>query len=405
MRRHSAPPAPRGMRIVALAAGLAIVVVGASAVPWTISPRDFSAGGDPPARVIGVIATIPTGVCPIGVAVDNVNGLVYVADFSSDNVTVINGATNSVVGAVSIPVYGGSPWGVATDPVNGNIYVSYWAPVFNYTSGEPLPNGSVYVIDPVTERLSGSIAVQAQPGGLAVDSTTGEVFVADNAATNVSVINESSVQVAATIQVGYYPGSPAVDAASGNVYVTTEESVKVIDGATRAVLRSISVPGVQDIAVDVATDALYASTGSNLTTVNLSTGEVDGTFVAGMFLLGIAVDPQTGYLFAADFGRANELGNVSVIDAETNAIVERIPVGINPGYVAFDPRNDFVYVTNCHSNDVTVIDAKIAPPGSVDLLIGVLAGAGVGMGAIATIVVRSRPRGAPHASHANDSNG
>lgn len=61
------------------------------------------------------IATIPAGVAPDAIAYDNANGLIYVANLESNNLTVIDGVSQTVVG--SIPV-GDGPNSVAivTDP-------------------------------------------------------------------------------------------------------------------------------------------------------------------------------------------------------------------------------------------------------------------------------------------------
>jgi len=68
-----------------------------------------------------VIATIPVGIEPVGVAYDPSNGYIYVANSISNSVSVIDGANNTVI--ATIPV-GLGPWGVAYDPSNGYIYVT-----------------------------------------------------------------------------------------------------------------------------------------------------------------------------------------------------------------------------------------------------------------------------------------
>ena len=46
---------------------------------------------------------------------------------------------------------------------------------------------------------------------------------------------------------------------------------------------------------------------------------------------------------------------VSVIDPATNTVVATIPVGDSPYGVAINPTNGLVYVTNVHSNTVSVV--------------------------------------------------
>jgi YVTN family beta-propeller protein len=47
--------------------------------------------------------------------------------------------------------------------------------------------------------------------------------------------------------------------------------------------------------------------------------------------------------------------NVSVIDSTTNSVIATIPVGSGPQFIAFNPNNGDMYVTNRGSNDVSVI--------------------------------------------------
>ncbi|MCL4324933.1 MAG: hypothetical protein M1144_05680, partial [Candidatus Thermoplasmatota archaeon] len=64
-------------------------------------------------------ATTATGSSPWGVAYDSGNGYVYVANYGSNNVSVLSGA--KVV--ASVPV-GTSPSGVGYDSANGYVYVT-----------------------------------------------------------------------------------------------------------------------------------------------------------------------------------------------------------------------------------------------------------------------------------------
>jgi YVTN family beta-propeller protein len=69
-----------------------------------------------------VIATIPVGSLPAGVAVTPDGSKVYVANENGNNVSVIDTATNTVVGS-PIPV-GGTPICVAVNPDGSKVYVT-----------------------------------------------------------------------------------------------------------------------------------------------------------------------------------------------------------------------------------------------------------------------------------------
>src|SRR5580704_8735427 len=75
--------------------------------------------------VAGAQGTIPVGSSPRAVAVNPATNKVYVANYDSGTLTVIDGATNVPV-AVTV---GGKPIAVAVNPVSNKVYVA------NYDSG------------------------------------------------------------------------------------------------------------------------------------------------------------------------------------------------------------------------------------------------------------------------------
>ena len=69
----------------------------------------------------GNIVNIYNGLYPNGVAYDPANNYVYVTNGGSNSVSVINGATNTVVNSITV---GSEPYGVAYDPANNYVYVT-----------------------------------------------------------------------------------------------------------------------------------------------------------------------------------------------------------------------------------------------------------------------------------------
>jgi YVTN family beta-propeller protein len=72
------------------------------------------------AQGYSVIATIPVGKSPWGVAINPTNNLVYVTNGGSNTVSVIDDTATVVA---TIPV-GDGPYGVAINPTNGLVYVT-----------------------------------------------------------------------------------------------------------------------------------------------------------------------------------------------------------------------------------------------------------------------------------------
>jgi len=121
--------AKRGLLIVMIAVSIAILLL-----PFGLNSGRNNPGGYVKytldlinnTLINGNFVNTGNGMGPWGIAYDPSNGYIYVANFGSDTVSVIDGATNTVI--ATIPV-GYGPEGIAYDPSNGYIYVT------NYVSG------------------------------------------------------------------------------------------------------------------------------------------------------------------------------------------------------------------------------------------------------------------------------
>jgi YVTN family beta-propeller protein len=205
--------------LVGLAGTLVLpVVIGVSALRGAVS--NARAGADDPT----VIATIPIGWGgrdPEGVAVNPSTNLIYVANEGSDNVSVIDGASNAVVTTVAVGSY---PWGVAVNPSTNLIYVA--------NEG----SDNVSVIDGASNAVVATVAVGSNPSGVSVNSDTNRIYVANHGSTNVSVIDGASNAVVATVAVGTYPYGVAANPNSNRIYAANywDETVSVIQDGSGA---------------------------------------------------------------------------------------------------------------------------------------------------------------------------
>ncbi len=72
----------------------------------------------------------------------------------------------------------------------------------------------------------------------------------------------------------------------------------------------------------------------------------------------LAASKTRNQVYAASQGTPGARGVVSVIDAETNRIAVRVPVGKLPSGLAVDSAGDRLYVANTGSNSVSVVDVS-----------------------------------------------
>jgi YVTN family beta-propeller protein len=251
-----------------------------------------------------VVATIPVGLGPVGVAYDDGNNEVYVADSASSNVSVISGTTNTVVATIPVGV---GPFGVAYDSANGEVYVANDA------------SNNVSVISGTTNTVVATVPVGTEPIALAYDSGMDEVFVANQGSDYVSVISTATNTVVATVPVGPEPLAVAYDSGNGEVYVPWTTGTGKLPG-------TVSV-------------------------ISGTTNTVVATVPVGSLPVAVAFDSGNGELYVVN----EDSGNVSVISGATNKVVATIPVGSYPWGLAYDRANGDLYVANDVSNNVSVI--------------------------------------------------
>lgn len=159
-----------------------------------------------------LVAVVPVGLDPFGVAVDNQTNTVFVANTGSNNVTAINASSAKPI--ASIPV-GIGPTGLAFDPIGGDVFVADGG------------SGTVSVIASANLSVTATLMVGTDPIGVAVDPVDGSVFVANNGSDNVSVLSATRSAVVRSVPVGSGPFGAAWDNASDEVYVTNDGSANV----------------------------------------------------------------------------------------------------------------------------------------------------------------------------------
>jgi YVTN family beta-propeller protein len=101
----------------------------------------------------------------------------------------------------------------------------------------------------VAYTVTATIAVGNLPSGVAVDPTTGNVYVTNNEDDTVSVIDEATDTVTTTVGAGGFPDAVAVDPTTHTAYVTneTDDTVSVIsaDGDPQAGWAGLGVPAIR----------------------------------------------------------------------------------------------------------------------------------------------------------------
>lgn len=158
-----------------------------------------------------VDTTVPVGMHPLGIAVNSFTNKMYVTNFESDTVSVIDGATNTVIDTIAVG-NGSYPSAVAVDMNKNVIYVTN------------VRKDTVSVIDGATNTIIDTIPVGNAPRDIVVDQYNHNVFVTNILENTVSVIDDATNTVIDTIPVGDNPWKITAHPSYGKVYLTNRYS-------------------------------------------------------------------------------------------------------------------------------------------------------------------------------------
>jgi YVTN family beta-propeller protein len=286
-----------------------------------------------------VLTTIAVGSQPVALAIYTHTRKVYVANQSSNNVTVIDEATGSTA---TIPA-GWYPTAVAVNATTNKIYVTN-----QY-------NNTVTVIDGISSSTV-TVAVGGSPQALDINQVPNEIYVANYGSNSVTVINGAN-NATSTVAVGNYPTAVAVNSVTNKVYVTNfmVNTVTVIDGATGATTTVPVGSYPRAVAVNPLTNKIYvANYGGSTGTVTVIDGSNNSTTAvpAGLYPNAVAINLVTNEIYVVNAGD----GTVTVIDGESNSTTT-ISVGSSPDLVAVDPATNKTYISNhLWVGKVTMID-------------------------------------------------
>lgn len=173
-----------------------------------------------------IVSPIDYNSYPYDVKADDTTGIVYYALRNGNAIKAYNPATSSTVAAVAV---GTNPYGLDISYATKRLYVA------NFQSN----NVSVISLDPAVpgsyHKVIKTIAVGNGPWQVAVNESTGYVYVSNRTSRTISVIRESTLAVGGTVPLTFPPGELTVSTSTNKVYVLNANgtgTVTVINGNT-----------------------------------------------------------------------------------------------------------------------------------------------------------------------------
>ncbi|HEY0077369.1 MAG TPA: YncE family protein [Pyrinomonadaceae bacterium] len=277
---------------------------------------------------------INVGQKPFGIVSSPDGSRVYVANYESNSVSVIDTSNNSVVH--TIDNVGVGPIGVALSPDGHRLYVA------NFDSHTVAILSVGYASNPYVVSTV-QFPDGSRPDNVAFSADGARVYVARWGDNKVSMLDATSAsnQILKDIDVGHQPSAIAVSADGKRVFVTNEFG----QNASGNLHGSVSV-------IDSSPQG-----GNNV----VATWPLpDNTFPMQQ----IALSANGRYLYVPGHGNAQTF----MIDTDTGAIETNTQVGVQPFGAAFSPDGSRFYVS--HGNAVSVLETgwnKLLMPADITL--------------------------------------
>ncbi|MCL5786760.1 MAG: YncE family protein [Candidatus Marsarchaeota archaeon] len=259
---------------------------------------------------------------PFGVSFSPSGTYAYVSNANSNNVVIINTASNTVVNSITSGF--NALRGVAFSPSGTYAYVA--------NEG----NNNVVIINTATNTVTGAITPGLNsPQGMAFSPSGTYAYVTNcnsscgkSVPDNVVIINTASNTVVNSITAGFNsPREVSISPSGTYAYVTNSGSnnVVIIDTASNTVVNSITSGFSTPVGVAFSPSGTYAY----VTNCNSSCGK-------------------------------SVPDNVVIINTATNTVTGSITSGIFAAQgVAFSPSGAYAYITNFYSNNVVIINPGI----------------------------------------------
>ena len=299
-----------------------------------------------------VAATIPVGNGPYDIAISPDSSVVYVANYLSNTVSVIDAKTNTVRFTVSV---GRLPLSLGLTPNGSKLYVNN------------IYDGTVSDIETATNTVSHTFPVSGG-FGLAVSPDGTQLYVTSNV--GVSIFDTATDKAAGTVAsypVSSVPEWVAFTPNGAAAYVLNFNNVTMIVTATKTVGQKFIGINTQEQASGMALcpqrQKLYVTDFSSVRIISLTNNTFTTAITVTQSLIlgrpGLVPSGKTLYvpIHSVVVGRFAEPGHQVVkLDTATDQVAAtRLSVGAGPEVVAVAPSGEHAYVANYNDNTVSVI--------------------------------------------------
>jgi DNA-binding beta-propeller fold protein YncE len=296
-----------------------------------------------------LITKLRLGPTPQRPVINPVTRRLYVPDWQTNAVDVVDTSTNTLLAAIPLPISRSfETYTLDVNPVTNLIYVM---------TGDTFYANAVYVINGADNSVVTSIPIGVGADGVAVNSVTNRIYACSFVDGTVSVIDGSANTIIDTITPPKNAQWVAVDATTNFVYVTSangrpsESTLYVYDGTTDTLIHTVALSGGSSaqgngLSVDPSVQRAYVTNTAfgTLDVIDTTTFTLTGRVTGLHSPQGPNINPVDHTVLVPN--TPDDIHhNVATVDTGTLAITGRIGTpGLVEG-VAVDPATGDLYMT------------------------------------------------------------
>lgn len=273
------------------------------------------------------------------------SSFLYVTNQGGGNVTLIDRIKGEVLGTILV---GRQPRGIAVSPNRSRVYVA------NFGSG------TVSVVDPRIRELVNDLRLQqgSEPVDLAVSSKGSPLYLVNRFSANLLILDGLGGGLEESLPLGRAPGQILLFSSAGEerAFITFPDGnvVCVVDLSSKRVIATLTAgTAPQGMALDARRRRLFVSSrrGGGISVIDLDQLRVERSLSVWGSLGRMAFDPLRGKLYVVD----EEGGAVLVVAPEVGMVTSRIQLEGKPIDIGIDPQLRKAYVL-CQEGRLVILD-------------------------------------------------
>jgi DNA-binding beta-propeller fold protein YncE len=327
---------------------------------WTGNRVVVLKGGD-----LSFVVNIPVGGGSGVLCYNSANNKVYCANYSTRNVTLIDGTTNTVLATI---VADSGLVDMCCNPRDNKIYLANGAhaphpeesdcigPGWHAHPYHDYGHSSVTVIDGASDRVLTTVHTHGRPYVLSYDSASNKVLAVCEGGSLSSSLD--SLLTLPKTGLALWSRAPSGSGAK-RADSTSGPTVDIIDGVSNKLTASaVLTQAPKAFCFDPRRGRAYCVTGdrdrSGVVLLNEATGVVIDELATGRSPGRVCYNSRDNKLYCSvpmDNG-------LMVLDGATNHVLNRVTLGRTPGLLCYNSRNDKLYCQISEANQVLVLDGK-----------------------------------------------